>query len=87
MTQMNKAGQQTITINEIDQIIRERGTVVLATDGYTSQVKIAGLTVRAMGRNFYASAVNVKIGFLDSDGAYTGEHMKLPLESILAPAS
>lgn len=78
-------GQRSITIKELEPIIDARGTVVLADNDYTRSVKIAGMTVRAMGWNFYAYTEMVKIGFLNSDGSYSGEHMKLPMSNILAP--
>lgn len=67
---------------QLETIIGRRGTVVLADNEYTRSVKIAGLRVRAMGWNFYGYTQMVKIGFLDDNGNYSGDHMKLPLENI-----
>ncbi len=69
-------------IKELEAIIDARGTVVLTDNAYTRSVKLAGVRVRAMGWNFYAYTEMVKIGFLNEDGSYSGEHMKLPLVNI-----
>jgi hypothetical protein len=71
-----------MTTTEIESIINSRGTVLLADNEYTRSVNLAGMRVRAMGWNFYGYTEMVKIGFLNPDGSYSGDHMKLPLTNI-----